>query len=155
MLFRSKDKGKARAKDVKPPPVERQRPAAVTLDAKKSKETKSTGITLVKATPVKPKVNIGRTRNQRFMSTLPITEPRMTPSSSNVQTMRQASGRDILQMELEGDAGGDEEDGNAVWNLPSSPDVLLLGSQGRNMRGRSSLTGHTLVEDTPTKPHKH
>lgn len=147
-----KDKGK-----VKTPLGERQHPVVTKVQARKARET-NTGLTLVKATPVKPKANIGRTRMQGSTSTLPATELQIT-SSSGSHTTRHASAKDILRMELEGECGEAEEDETAIWDLPNSPDVLLLGSQWRGAGGgsvsrRSSLNGHTLVEATPTKPHK-
>lgn len=141
-----KDKGKSKSKD-KAPQESRQRPVA--MEAKKPKDMRSTGVTLVKATPVKPKANIGRNKTQRYPSNTHVAGPQ---ASTSVLTTRHASGKEILRMEVEGE-GDDEE--NQTWDLPGSPDVLLFNSYRHDPRMDSEPScnagGRTLVESSPIK----
>jgi len=138
-------KGKAKAREreqlktaaAKVKAAEDNKKAALAAKARPS----SKGITLVAATPVKPKERAGQFEESQASSQPSQIVPRLP--------MCDLSG--IVE-------GGDDDDD---WTLPSSPDVLLLGasSQGQAPDGMNSDEEDDVTEffgsgrlETPTKP---
>ena len=124
----------------------RKVPAKTKKEAKKE-EKHSQGVTLVAATPTKPKVR-GDSRNYR---------PASSQSQSRAFSLDlEVAGRigDDLG-DTDSDGLPDEEEGEELWLPNSSPDVLLLGSRKRTASdSSSSMALSDLAEegvDTPVK----
>ncbi|KZT70647.1 hypothetical protein DAEQUDRAFT_756255 [Daedalea quercina L-15889] len=148
--FKGKAQAKAREKQkVAAKAAARKAPPADPNLAKARRTTK--GITLVAATPVKPKERRGT--SQAVFEVVP---------------GGQAGGQPLPRCELECVAEGDEDDGDLT--LSSSPDVLLHGSMPPSQSAKMVLVGaldedgdegvrgwmgenaHLALMDTPTKP---
>ncbi|OBZ73106.1 hypothetical protein A0H81_06741 [Grifola frondosa] len=135
---------RAASKDEMKPPADREK----RTDSHK-------GVTLVAATPVKPKV---KTKTRHPPRPIPFCATGSSSQASRSQASSSAGGH----YRLSGAADGDDED---EWTIPSSPDVLLLGpgtsdwdeddaTDGGSLGDGTGLgRGHILVEGTPTKEH--
>jgi hypothetical protein len=88
------------------------------------KEEPSKGITLVEATPVKPRA-MSRTQSL-FGQRAPD-----LPAMGSILIAKQ-------------------EEEEEIWDLPSSPDILLLGADGFNSDEEDD-EGHVLVHKTPSR----
>ncbi|KAI0946437.1 hypothetical protein AcW1_009900 [Taiwanofungus camphoratus] len=137
--------GKARTTRVVPAADREKLAAAEKARARDSAK----GVTLVAATPTKPKAQ--KSRTAQFSIAALGSQARTTQPLPAFAWQPQSSLSDIL----EGDFDDDE------WTLPSSPDVLLLGSQDQDddvdseedvgRPGSMGRNGNVLVTDTPIK----
>ncbi|OCH95594.1 hypothetical protein OBBRIDRAFT_745341 [Obba rivulosa] len=149
-------KGKEKTKSKSHLPVTKLKSSAGPSDRDKARSSStrknsSKGTILVTATPTKPGGRISKD------PPIPIRTdaPSSTPAASGITPMT-ADGRRSRSPVVEGD------DQDAEWTLPSSPDILLLGSQGKDWDQEVEDARHLLsrkggcipATGTPTKPRR-
>ncbi|GBE85994.1 hypothetical protein SCP_0805180 [Sparassis crispa] len=125
-----------------------EKPAPVVKEKRKGRES-AFGMTLVAATPTKPRV---KSQSQREAA---LAQPAFLQQRDRARALRL---KPLAEGPVEGDGSNDQ------WMLPSSPDVLLMGPDGdddtsvlgKSAKGRrdgagSRRMGSLLVTSTPTK----
>ncbi|KAL0953349.1 hypothetical protein HGRIS_004589 [Hohenbuehelia grisea] len=135
-VFKTKDKGSKGTTQRVPP---KRQP---TLEA--TKPARDEGVTLVEATPVKPKATAQSQAGDRGVAMAAMPPRTSSAQLLNVGSLRQPTLSNVLDGPARCDHPHDEEE----WVITSSPDILLLRP------GKDEDDGAILAEDTPTKKRK-
>ncbi|GLB40855.1 putative DNA replication regulator SLD3 [Lyophyllum shimeji] len=118
-----------------------------------ARKKKDEGVTLVEATPTKPRIAPGRTQSQSQFHSQSGSQSQSQSQSLFGAGHASRARSFVIQSSLRlGAEDEDEEEEEEEWRLPgsSSPDILLL-APGRLVNGDDTRAARALADSTPTK----